>query len=304
MITTDEKKQICDQLRAYCEQKGSQNKAATALKVSSATVSKILAGNWETIADEMWRGIAGQIGGVKAGQAEGWQLVPTRAYNAMTFALENAQRDSLVMAVIGSAGSGKTEAVKNYTATGRNVYHLVCSEYWNRRTFMAKVLQTMGVAYSGNTVADMMEAIVDTLKRKESPLIVLDEADKLSDQVLYFFISLYNQLEDHCGIILTATSYLRARIEKGLRLNRKGYAEIFSRIGRKFVELPLHNSEDVAAVCVANGVSDSKTINSIIDEADGDLRRVKRSVWAKVKGGAKRASKRSSTLRMCKGATM
>lgn len=284
MITTDEKKQICEQLRAYCEQKGSQNKAATALKVSSATVSKILAGNWETIADEMWRGIAGAVG---RQPIMGWQLVPTRAYSAMTFALENAQRDSLVMAVIGSAGSGKTEAVRNYTAAGRNVYHLVCSEYWNRRTFMAKVLQTMGVAYSGNTVADMMDAIVDTLKRKESPLIVLDEADKLSDQVLYFFISLYNQLEDHCGIILTATSYLRARIEKGLRLNRKGYAEIFSRIGRKFVELPLHNSEDVAAVCVANGVSDSKTINSIIDEADGDLRRVKRSVWAKVKGGAR-----------------
>lgn len=296
-MTTEEKQQICNRLRAYCEQKGSQNKAAVALNISAATISKILAGNWETIADEMWRGIAGQIGGVKAGQAEGWQIVPTRAYKAMMFVLENAQGrnggDSMVMAVIGSAGSGKTEAVKNYTAAGRNVYHLVCSEYWNRRTFMAKVLQTMGVAYSGNTVADMMEAIVDTLKRKESPLIVLDEADKLSDQVLYFFISLYNQLEDHCGIILTATSYLRARIEKGLRLNRKGYAEIFSRIGRKFVELPLHNSEDVAAVCVANGVSDSKTINSIIDEADGDLRRVKRSVWGArrtaemVKGGAR-----------------
>lgn len=283
-MTTQEKQQISEQLRTYCEQKGSQNKAATALKVSSATVSKILAGNWETIADEMWRGIAGQINGKSA---EGWQLVPTRAYNAMTFALENAQRDSLVMAVIGEAGSGKTEAVKTYTAGGRNVYHLVCSEYWNRRTFMAKVLQTMGMTYSGNTVADMMDAIVDTLKRKETPLIILDEADKLSDQVLYFFISLYNQLEDRCGIILTATSYLRARIERGLRLNRKGYAEIYSRIGRKFVELPLHNSEDVAAVCVANGVSDSKTINKIIDEAGGDLRRVKRSVWSVVKGSGK-----------------
>ena len=204
----------------------------------------------------------------------------------MTFTLENAQRDSLVMAVIGEAGSGKTEAIKNYAAGGRNVYHLVCSEYWNRRTFMAKVLQSMGEIYSGTTVADMMDAIVDTLKRKESPLIVLDEADKLSDQVLYFFISLYNQLEGRCGIIMTATRYLRARIEKGLRLNRKGYAEIYSRIGRKFVELPLHNSEDVAAVCSANGVTDPKTINGIIDEADGDLRRVKRSVWAKVKGGA------------------
>ncbi|MDE6346385.1 MAG: ATP-binding protein [Muribaculaceae bacterium] len=282
-MTNEQKQQISDQLRAYCEQKGSQNKAANSLNgVSSATVSKVLSGNWDTIADEMWRSIAGQIGGHKA---EGWQLVETRAYKAMTFTLENAQRDSLVMAVIGEAGSGKTEAIKNYAASGRNVYHLVCSEYWNRRTFMAKVLQSMGEIYSGTTVADMMDAIVDTLKRKEAPLIVLDEADKLSDQVLYFFISLYNQLEGRCGIIMTATRYLRARIEKGLRLNRKGYAEIYSRIGRKFVELPLHNSEDVAAVCAANGVTDAKTINSIVDEADGDLRRVKRSVWAKVKGG-------------------
>lgn len=70
-------------------------------------------------------------------------------------------------------------------------------------------------------------------------------------------------------------------------MNRKGYAEIFSRIGRKFVELPLLNSEDVAAVCVANGVSEAKAINGIVDEAEGDLRRVKRSVWAKVKGGAR-----------------
>lgn len=283
-MTNEQKQQISDQLRAYCEQKGSKNKAANSLNgVSSATVSKVLSGNWDTIADEMWRSIAGQIGGHKV---EGWQLVETRAYKAMTFTLENAQRDSLVMAIIGEAGSGKTEAIKNYAAGGRNVYHLVCSEYWNRRTFMAKVLQSMGEIYSGTTVADMMDAIVDTLKRKEAPLIVLDEADKLSDQVLYFFISLYNQLEGHCGIIMTATRYLRARIEKGLRLNRKGYAEIYSRIGRKFVELPLHNSEDVAAVCAANGVTDAKTINSIVDEADGDLRRVKRSVWAKVKGGA------------------
>ncbi|WP_290096099.1 ATP-binding protein [uncultured Duncaniella sp.] len=283
-MTQEQKQQISDQLRAYVEQKGSGNKAAASMNgVSSATISKVLAGKWETISDDMWRSIAAQTGH----KAEGWQLVPTRAYKAMTFALENAQRDSLVMAVIGEAGSGKTEAIKNYTAEGRNVYHLVCSEYWNRRTFMAKLLQNMGAVVSGTTVSDMMDNIVDTLKRKEQPLIVLDEADKLSDQVLYFFISLYNQLEDQCGIMLTATSNLKARIERGLRLNRKGYAEIYSRIGRKFVELPLPNSEDVAAVCVANGVSDTKAINRVIDEADGDLRRVKRSVWAMMKGGAR-----------------
>ncbi len=284
-MTTEQKKQISEQLRAYCGQKGSQNKAANSLNgVSSATISKVLSGQWDTIADEMWRSIAAQVSDT---EAKGWQVVKTRAYEVMTFTLANIQADHLTAAVIGGAGSGKTEAIKNYTAAGRNVYHMVCSEYWNRRTFMAKLLQNMGATVAGTTVSDMMDNIVETLKRKESPLIVLDEADKLSDQVLYFFISLYNQLEDQCGIILTATSYLRARIEKGLRLNRKGYAEIFSRIGRKFVELPLHNSEDVAAVCVANGIEGSKTINRIIDEADCDLRRVKRSVWAMQKGGAK-----------------
>ena len=38
---------------------------------------------------------------------------------------------------------------------------------------------------------------------------------------------------------------------------------------------------------VANGVSDTKAINRVIDEADGDLRRVKRSVWAMMKGGTR-----------------
>lgn len=276
----DERTQIAARLKDYCVQKGSQNKAANSLNgVSSATVSKVLAGDWDTISDEMWRTIASQIGH----ETRGWQIAETRAYKRMAFLLNNAKTDSLVMAITGDAGCGKTEAIKNYTAGNRNVYHLCCSEYWNRRTFMGKLLQCMGVDYTGSTVSDMMDDIIDNLKRKERPLIVLDEADKLTDQVFYFFISLYNQLEDHCGIILCATNYLEKRIKKGLRTKRKGYEEIYSRMGRKFVELQVINSEDVAAVCVANGVTDAKDINRIIDDSDCDLRRVKRAVWATVK---------------------
>ena len=278
----DERTQIAARLKDYCVQKGSQNKAANSLNgVSSATVSKVLAGDWDTISDEMWRTIASQIGH----ETRGWQIAETRAYKRMAFLLNNAKTDSLVMAITGDAGCGKTEAIKNYTAGNRNVYHLCCSEYWNRRTFMGKLLQCMGVDYTGSTVSDMMDDIIDNLKRKERPLIVLDEADKLTDQVFYFFISLYNQLEDHCGIILCATNYLEKRIKKGLRTKRKGYEEIYSRMGRKFVELQVINSEDVAAVCVANGVTDAKDINRIIDDSDCDLRRVKRAVWAMQKGG-------------------
>ena len=126
----------------------------------------------------------------------------------------------------------------------------------------------------------MLSDIFLALKNKETPLVVLDEADKLSDQVLYFFISLYNKLEDRVGIILCATDYLEKRIKKGVRTNRKGYKEIYSRVGRKFIPIQVVNSEDVAAVCIANGVTDSEVINEIIDDCESDLRRVKRKVHA------------------------
>lgn len=276
-MTHEEKLNIAARLRDYCRQKGSQNKAANSMNgVSSATISKVLADDWDTISDAMWRTIAAQSGH----DAREWQMAETRASRRMTFLLDNARRDSLVLAVVGDAGSGKTEAVKHYTAAHSDVYHLCCSEYWNRRTFMGKLLRSMGIDYCGSTVSEMMDDIIDTLKRKAHPLIVLDEADKLPDQVLYFFISLYNGLEGHCGIVLCATAYLEKRVKRGLRLGRKGYEEIYSRLGRKFVALQAVNGEDVAAVCRANGIEDNRAIRRISDDSDCDLRRVKRAVWA------------------------
>ena len=139
------------------------------------------------------------------------------------------------------------------------------------------------VEATGSTVAEMMSEAILTLKRKATPIIVLDEADKLSDQVLYFFISLYNKLEDHCGIIICATDYLKKRITRGVKANRKGYKEIYSRMGRKFIPMPVVNGEDIAAVCVANGITDRATIEEIIDDSECDLRRVKRRVHAEKK---------------------
>lgn len=275
-MTENEKQQISAKLAEYCRQKGSQNKAARSLnEVSSATISQILSGSTELVSDDMWRSIAAQVGYDR----RRWTVVETRGYAKMYKILSDAQDNSLVLAVCGDAGSGKTEAVKSYAAGNRNVYHLCCSEYWNRKQFMMEMLQALGMESSG-TVSEMMYDIVLTLKKKESPLIILDEADKLSDQVLYFFISLYNKLEDRCGMVMASTDYLEKRIKKGVRTNRKGYKEIISRLGRKFIGLPLANRSDVAAICAANGVDDKTDIGRIADESECDLRRVKRLVYA------------------------
>ena len=272
-----DKREITEQLRAYVALKGSQKKAANSLVgVSSATINKILNGtDLESISEEMWRSIEKQT----RRKESGWVLAETQAYQEMTFLLSSAQRDSLVAAVVGEAGSGKTEACRDYASRGRSIYHLVCSEHWNRRTFVAKLLKSMGANVAGCTINEMMEDVVDTLSKTDSPLLILDEADKLSDQVLYFFITLYNQLEGRCGIVLCATSYLESRVRRGLRLGKRGYQEIYSRIGRRFVALEGISEEDVAVVCRANGIESDRKIREISKESEGDLRRVKRAIY-------------------------
>lgn len=233
-MTTEWKKQVQQKLEVYVEQAGSQNKAAAKLTgVSSALLSQIKNDNWELISEAMWRTVAAQIGF----NSKEWICVETTDYKLITKFLTDAQSNANVFAMTGDAGSGKSKSFELYINENKNAYLLSCAEYWNRKEFLVQLLTVMAVDYSGFTVAEMMNEIVKRLKSQANPLIILDEADKLPDTVLYFFITLYNRLEDHCGIVLCATDHLSKRITKGIKLNRKGYKEINSRIGRKFIEL-------------------------------------------------------------------
>lgn len=272
----NEKNAIVRSLREFCGLKGSQNAAARSIGVSSATLSQMINGNWELITDEMWRTVATKTGYSR----REWVVVKTGGFETMTSILTDAKNKAMVVAVTGDAGSGKSESIKVFAKSNKNVFHLVCSEYWNRKNFMTELLSQLSITNYGYTVGEMMAEIISTIKRRENPLIILDEADKLSDQVLYFFISLYNHLEDSCGIILCATNYLAKRIRKGVNSNRKGYEEIFSRIGRKFVPMNCVTADDVEVVCKANGIEDDRVIDDIIARCELDLRRVKRLVQA------------------------
>lgn len=276
-MENQEKKQIAEALESYCARFESQNKAANSLKgVSAATVTQVLQGNWELIADRMWRNIASQIGYA----SREWVAVETENYKLLSELLEDARAYSNVFAICGEAGSGKTFTMRQFATENKRVYMLQCNEYWNRKMFMQELLTAMGHDCSGYTVGEMMSEVVRGLKKEDHPLILMDEADKLTDQVMYFFITLYNQLEERCGIVMCATDHLQKRIKRGLKLNKKGYKEIYSRIGRKFVVLDGVNSSDVAAICINNGITDRAAIKEVIEDSEWDLRRVKRKIHA------------------------
>ena len=271
------KSAISETLKSYIARYESQNKAANSLKgVSSATISQMINGNWEQIKDDMWRNVAAQVG---YNETE-WVAVETRDFRILTQLLQDSQMYSNVFAVTGAAGTGKTFTLRQYAAKNRRTYLLNCAEFWNKKMFLQELLASMGRDGAGSSVAEMMYEIVLELKRQDNPIIILDEADKLSDLVLYFFITLYNQLEDQAGIILCATNFLDKRIKRGVKRNTKGYNEIYSRIGRKCVELKGLSQTDIAAVCRANGIDQDKQISEVIADCDGDLRMVKRRIHA------------------------
>lgn len=280
------KKAVAERLGQYSAQKGSNNKAARVIGVNPAIVSNMLNGKWESLSEAMWRRVAAQIGYKR----KEWITVETSVYKRAMQVLQDAQEESACFAVVAEAGSGKSLALKAYEEQNPETYVLSCSEYWNKKMFLSELLRTMGKASEGMTVGEMMEDVIRELKGKDFPLLVLDEADKLSDNVLYFFITLYNRLEDQCGIVLMATSFLQKRIEKGYRTNRRGYRELYSRVGRKFVKLGETTDNDIAEVCIANGIGDKTRIKRIAQECDGDLRRVRRMVL----GAKKRMAEQES----------
>jgi hypothetical protein len=277
MITELQKQKIADKLANYVGKYESQARAANSLKnVSAATINHMLNGKWKLIKEEMWRNVAVQIGY----SDNDWVIVETRDFRIITDILKDSQENALVHAIIGEAGTGKTGAFEVYTSNHKNAFHIKCAEYWNRKTFLQELLSALGRDSSGYTLNEMMVECIRTLKMLDRPILILDEFDKVNDQILYFFITLFNTLEDICSIIICATNHLQKRIIRGVNINKKGFKEIYSRIGRKFIELKGLNTSDITQVCMANGIESREEIRSVIDDAEGDLRRIKKKIHA------------------------
>ena len=279
-MTNIQKKDIQIALADYCARYGGQNRASKILEgVSVGTISQIVNGNWENISDDMWRKIASQIGLV----ADKWIAVETQNYTRLMALLQDVQENNLWMAIIGRAGSGKTFACKQYNKEHQDVFYVSCDPDWTKREFFSVLLRKIGKDPEGLTLIQMKQKLVLHMRCQDSPLLILDEADKLSDVVLNSFITLYNDIQYDCGVVMIATEFLSKRFETGVSYNKKGFNELWSRIGRKCVPLKDVSKSDIVKVCEANGVEASKYIDSIINDCEGDLRRVQRKVHAYIK---------------------
>ncbi|MDB9026138.1 ATP-binding protein [Parabacteroides distasonis] len=279
-LSIQEKDRIRENLRVYVAKYPSQNKAVGSLKNTSVgTVSNIVNGKYENISDEMFRNIASQIS--SRTKESGWQIVETSAYQEIRYALDDAQHWRNVTWIVGEAGCGKTTTARLYTDKNREVFYILCSEDMKKGDFVREIARKVGIKTDGHNIREIWSLILDDVIQMDAPLLIFDEADKLTEPVFHYFISMYNKLEDKSGIVFMSTDYIKKRISLGLRHQKPGYKEFFSRMGRKYFELEETTANDVYSICVANGVQDKKKIEEVIRNAepcDFDLRRVKKAI--------------------------
>lgn len=270
-----DRESVIEKLAALVARKGSQEKAAKSLKgVSSASISLILSGRGGEVRERMWQNIATQLE-----VSNEWQKADTVQYRQLSQLLDDAQEDHLVMSVVAPAGTGKTFTSKSYEEDNKEVYRLACSEFWSKNDFIDELLRSLGENGLGYSKKERINKAIEAIRRKQQPLLVFDEFDKLNDNVWFFFITLYNELEGKCGMVLLSTDSIEVRIKRGLRLNKRGYNEFWSRLGRRCVKLSAVDYEDIKAVCEANGESRASVIEDIVRDSEGDLRRVTRRLY-------------------------
>ncbi len=278
-LSDEQKNEIRDLLQEYVSRFPSQNRAAnTLIDVSAGTISVILNGKYEAISDEMFQKIRSQISPKKSND---WVLCETMLYKELTTLLSDAQRYQNVAWAVSPAGSGKSTTAIDYASRNENAFVISCSEDMKRGDFIREMARVIGVNVSDMSLRVALEKVTKYLLTLDNPLLIFDEGDKLPDVVFYYFITIYNRLEGHCGIIFISTNYIKRRMECGLSYNKKGYDEIHSRICRKFIELTPTNSYEVAAVARANGITNDKTIKAVVKDAAScafDMRRVRREV--------------------------
>lgn len=277
-LTTEMKEQVRSALIAYRSNYPTLNRAAESLQgVSSATVSQLCNGKYELISDEMFIRIASQIGFA----FDSWTLHEGKTFKEITFTLSDAQAYKNVTWIVGDAGCGKTTAAIEYRCTHRNVFYILCSEDMRRSDFVREIAKQVGAPTDTTNLRDMLENAISMISFLGNPLLVFDEGDKLTDSVFNYFISIYNRLEGHSGIVFLSTDYIKRRMDAGLRYNKKGYKEINSRIGRRFFDVSPTEENDIYAICQANNLTDRADIEEVLKDAkrsDNDLRRVKRCI--------------------------
>ena len=267
---------------------GSASKVAQKCGINGGALSSILSGTYGADETHMLGTIAEALGYKETS----WNIVPSiNNYRRIVAAFNDAREESMWFAISNKAGSGKTGTLQDIyqnDTSGAVVY--LQAEEWSARQFIIELVKsTIGISElkgSYKSIPKLIALVAQYFNHLtfSQPVLLIDEADKLRPAALRTLISLFNKTEDRLGLVMSGTENLEKEIENGVKLRKKGYDEISSRIGRTYIHLKGATENEVAAICGANNITETFIQKRIWDE----LEKVKKPTRVRTKNGGER----------------
>jgi DNA transposition AAA+ family ATPase len=264
---------------------GSYSAVARKCNINPGALSTILQGKYGADENTMLQRIARALDY----RENTWQIEPSiNNYRVIEQVYSDAKTQSMWFAISNKAGSGKTATMEDiFNRDQSGTVTFIQAEEWSGRQFLQKlVAKTVGeLDAKYRTIAELMDIVVNYFNDMslERPVLLIDEADKLKPGALRTLIPLYNRTEHRLGVILSGTENLEKEIKAGVRIRKKGYDELESRIGRTYINLRGATKEEVYKICQTNGIVEGESMLQIWNE----LEKVPKMVKVKTDKGYK-----------------
>lgn len=251
-----EKIEIKKAVNEYCSEKGI-SKASFAVKcgVSNATLTALEKEKWADLSKGMLLNIWHFVNRDKVGD-----LYQSVDFISTFNACDKARKHRFMIGITADTGMGKTTALRTY-ARQRNVFYVSYDKTMNAVQFFISLLRELSIPFYG-TLNDMMEHASDELNRLESPLLIIDEAGKLTHSMILYLQVLRDRTCSNCGIVLAGMPYFRINLQKYASREKEGYAEFLRRINiwGSFEGL---NSKEVEEICSIHGITNKEKVNDL-----------------------------------------
>ncbi|MEJ7778436.1 MAG: ATP-binding protein [Daejeonella sp.] len=252
----EEKTQIKEAINRYCTVNSlSKNQLAVQLNVSSATLSKIQGNNWESINSQMWIRIKNHVC-----KAEAQKVYATRDFASIVKICEAARQNSFMIGLTADTGMGKTTGLTHYSQR-KSTFYVSYDKTMKPRQFFVCLLREMGIAFEGN-LNEMVNRIADELNTIDKPLIIIDEAGKITHSMILYLHVLKDKTSGSCGYVLAGMPYFKANLIRLSNKQREGYAEFLRRINVWHQLIGLNRSE-IEYVCSTNGINDAESVKKM-----------------------------------------
>lgn len=290
IFTNENKEAIAKLMVSMCDSSGmSATKFARTIGMNKADISNLRNRKWidtpTLIGAAKWIKLARLVKFTNRAEKQ-WIVAPTEIYKRVTYELSLCQKYSISRTMVDEVGIGKTTACLDYKEKNKEVIYVRCSKYPGKHRFIAALGEAVGVDTKNQRYQDILDDAIYAITLMETPLLILDEAGDLDNATERILKEIWNELEGICGIYKVGSQSLRKRMERGVGLDKIGFAESVSRWGSDYSKVaPSQRKEraeyiqfirsEADIILIANGFSKEVRQKLINCHANKDLRPIK-----------------------------